>query len=70
MKCYKDYCIYNKEFTCTTDELPLINELGMCDSCEIVAVPEETVNFYKNKRREEIDRIWKEYDERESKNKK
>ena len=40
MKCEFDYCIYNKSFSCIVEEIK-INSLGLCDECEIVAIPKE-----------------------------
>ena len=60
MKCEFSYCVYNEEFTCILDEIQ-IDALGMCEACEIVAVPKETLEKYKKKRLKEIEEIWKDY---------
>ena len=61
MKCDFDYCIYNRGFVCILDEVR-IDTLGMCGSCEAVAVPEEVLGRYKSRRLEEIESTWKNYD--------
>ena len=53
MKCDFDYCIYNKEAICILEEIK-INSLGMCDSCEIITLPKESLEKYKNERQKEI----------------
>ena len=58
MNCDVEYCIYNKEFTCIFDEVQ-INSLGMCDECELVSIPEETLEKCKKKRLKEIEKMWK-----------
>ena len=57
MYCEVNYCIYNKEQTCMIDGVT-INQLGMCDSCELVAIPKKSLEKYKNKRLKEIEKIW------------
>ena len=49
MTCEYDYCIYNKKLTCILDEIQ-VNSSGMCDSCETVAIPQESLEEYKEKR--------------------
>jgi len=62
MNCEANYCIYNKNWVCILDKIR-INSLSMCDSCEIVTVPGENLEQYKNERLKEIDEMWKKYDE-------
>jgi len=61
LKCEFDYCIYNKNWICILDAIQ-INSSGMCEDCEIVSVPEENLEKYKNTRLKEIERIWNEID--------
>ena len=61
MNCEFDYCIYNKEYTCILDNIG-IDQLGICDSCEVVAIPEEELEKYKENRLKEIEKIWETYD--------
>ena len=49
MKCEFDYCVYNNSFTCILKEIE-INSFGMCEACELVAVPEGKLEEYKKKR--------------------
>jgi len=58
MKCEFDYCIYNKESICILDEIQM-DSLGMCESCEIVAVPKANLEKYKKQRLKEIEEIWR-----------
>ena len=53
MLCEFDYCIYNKESKCLLREIR-IDSAGLCDSCEIVALPEKTLDLYKEKRLQEL----------------
>ena len=62
MKCEYYYCIYNQDGLCPIDEIQ-INQLGMCDGCEIVTIPDEHLAAYKKKRLDTIAEIWKDYDE-------
>lgn len=57
MKCDFDYCIYNEDFICILDEIR-IDSLGMCESCEIVTVPKESLEKLKKKRLKKIEKIW------------
>ena len=63
MNCEFDYCIYNKEDVCILDNIG-INQLGMCDSCEIVTISEKNLEKSKEKRLKEIAEIWKTYDKK------
>jgi len=47
MKCYFDYCIYNKQFQCTLDEIE-INGWGQCKDGIIVNIPEKQLKNLKN----------------------
>jgi len=58
MNCAFNYCVYNKESICILDDIE-INCLGMCEECEIISIPEDRLEEYKNKRIEEIQSIWK-----------
>jgi len=58
MKCEFNYCIYNREYDCILCEIQ-INSFGMCEDCEIITVPEETIKKLKKKRSKEIEKIWK-----------
>jgi hypothetical protein len=53
MKCEFEYCIYNNERHCVLDEIE-VDSLGMCRSCEIVAVPDEILRELKEKRLRQI----------------
>ena len=57
MTCEYNYCIYNKKLTCILDEIQ-VDSSGMCDSCETVAIPQESLEKYKEKRLKEIEEIW------------
>ena len=58
MKCEFDYCIYNNKSTCILNEIQ-VDSLGMCKACEIVTIPEKTLQKYKKTRLKEIAEIWK-----------
>ena len=62
MKCEFSYCIYNRDCNCIVSEIQ-INQLCMCDSCEIITVPEEDLEKYKEHRLKKIEEIWRNYDE-------
>ena len=61
MNCEFDYCIYHKGRSCILDEVG-IDQLGMCEACEVVAIPEEDLERYKEKRLKGIGEIWRDYD--------
>jgi len=61
VQCGFDYCVYNRWHECVLDEVQ-INQLGMCDSCELVTVPKEHLEKYKKRRLKEIENIWANYD--------
>ena len=65
MNCEFDYCIYNNVSACILDEIQM-DSLGMCDSCEVVTIPEEDLKKYKEERLEKIDKIWKAYDKQKN----
>ena len=46
MKCRQDYCIYNEDFFCILDGIE-INELGMCEACIIVSIPDNELKILK-----------------------
>jgi len=50
MKCYFDYCIYNKNLICALKKTE-INSAGMCDSCRIVYLDNE---FLKNEKKRQL----------------
>ena len=59
MNCALNYCIYNKDHVCILNEIE-IDSLGMCESCELVSVPEERIDeecieIYKSKRLDQIE---------------
>ena len=56
MECEFDYCIYNRECTCTLDKIQ-INFLGACGSLEIITIPQENIEKYKKKRLKEINSL-------------
>ena len=39
-----------------------INSFGMCSDCEMATIPHETLNAYKEKRLDIINKFWDEYD--------
>ena len=61
MTCEFDYCIYNKEYACILDGIQ-INSLGMCEACEIVAVPGEILEADKAARLKKIKETWENFD--------
>ena len=46
MNCEYSYCIYNKKSACVLDTIQM-DSLGMCEMCEIVTVPKENLEKYK-----------------------
>jgi len=54
MKCEFDFCVYNRDFACILDEIQ-INALGMCENCEIIAVPKTVLDHRKQQRLKEIE---------------
>ena len=56
MICEFDYCIYNREQHCALSGIK-IDSLGMCESCEVVAIPKTTLDELKGKRLCEIQAI-------------
>jgi len=62
MKCELNYCIHNNEFNCILDQVQL-NSLGMCDECELVTIPEKTLEKCKRARLREIEEIWRNNDQ-------
>lgn len=61
MQCEFNYCIYHWEYLCILEEIEF-DASGMCESCEMVTVPEKQLNQYKNRRLKAIKEIWKNYD--------
>jgi len=53
MRCEVEYCIYNQAFACMLDEIQ-IDGVGLCDSCEMIAVPKELMEQYKKERLKEM----------------
>lgn len=53
MKCGVVYCVYNRDCVCLIKEIEL-NELGMCQECIIVSIPEQELNTLKEKQLEDI----------------
>jgi len=54
MDCGFEYCIYNRDNMCGLEEIE-INELGMCDDCVIVSIPEEFLGLMKDSQLKEMD---------------
>ena len=54
MQCEFTYCIYNKNALCILGDIQ-IDPLGMCDACEIAAIPEKLLTEHKEKRLKAID---------------
>ena len=53
MHCEFDCCVYNRGHRCILDEIQ-INRLGMCESCEMVAVRGAELEQCKEKRLREM----------------
>ncbi|MCL2842332.1 MAG: hypothetical protein FWE28_02540 [Oscillospiraceae bacterium] len=53
MKCRLNYCIYNRDNTCLIEEVQL-DELGMCQECMIVSLPEQELNMRKEQQLQDI----------------
>ena len=60
MECEFNYCIYNKDSICILEKIT-VDGLGMCEPREIVSMPEEDLQKYKEKRLETIKQIWEDY---------
>jgi len=60
MKCDFNYCIYSKKCACILDEIQ-IDSFGMCETCEMVAIPKNSLEEYKKIRLKEIKELWKNY---------
>ena len=58
MYCEMKHCIYNKEKQCIINKIA-INELGVCGSCELVSIPEKSLEKYKNKSLKTTEELWK-----------
>jgi len=59
MKCYFEYCVYQKDNTCTLDLSGMeINDIGMCEHCEMVTLGEEVLASAKQRRLDKIAEIW------------
>jgi len=59
MKCYFELCIYQKDNTCTLNlECMEINNLGMCEHCEIISLDNDFLSMAKQKRLAEISKKW------------
>jgi len=46
MNCANDYCIYNKDYQCSLNEIN-IDSTGRCDDCIMVKFDEEVVRAQK-----------------------
>ena len=57
MKCYFEYCIYQKNNACTLDGVE-INGVGMCEHCEMITLDEKLLKTLKQKRLGEIEAMW------------
>lgn len=53
MKCRLNYCVYNRNNTCLIEEVQL-DELGMCQECTIVSIPEQELNVWKEQQLQNI----------------
>ena len=42
MNCANDYCLYNKEFKCTLEEVN-IDSMGICDDCILVNIDNDVL---------------------------
>ena len=59
MKCYFDLCVYQKDNDCTLDTRGMeINNLGMCEHCEVVTIDDEVLANVKQRRLDEIADTW------------
>ena len=56
-KCYNDYCIYQEDNLCILNDVE-INNLGMCEHCEIVSFDKDVLDSAKKQRLNEIDEYW------------
>ena len=48
MKCYFDYCIYNKDYNCLLKETE-INSLGVCEECIVISIADKNLKLLKEK---------------------
>ena len=55
IKCDFDYCIYNKKYKCTLDEIN-VNAFGMCEDCVLVHLDEKLLE--KQKQAQKTSRRW------------
>ena len=53
MNCAFDYCIYNKDSACILEEIE-IDFSGVCQTAEVVSIPENKLKEYKDRRLKEI----------------
>jgi len=42
LNCANDYCLYNKEFKCTLEEVN-IDSMGICDDCILVNIDNDVL---------------------------
>ena len=63
MPCEFNYCVYNNGSACILTKTR-INHFGMCDLCEIVDIPQEDIERYKEKRLQELKKLWAAPDEK------
>lgn len=52
MHCMLEFCIYNKNNTCSLDKIET-NAYGMCENCIFVTVSKELLNNLKEKQNED-----------------
>jgi len=55
MNCANDYCLYNKDYKCTLDEIN-IDSTGRCDDCIIVRIDEKILADEKKRQLNDIEK--------------
>jgi len=64
MKCYFEYCVYQKDNVCILDLTGMeINGLGMCEQCETVSLDKNLLATAKQRRLDKIAERWASEDE-------
>lgn len=59
MICENRYCIYWENGKCTLDEIYL-DELGICESCIRISIPDEKLHKIREKQLEELESRFRE----------
>lgn len=54
MKCYFQYCVYNKDNACLLGKTE-INPYGMCEECLLISLPEPALEAIKEKQLAEME---------------